>query len=128
MIFAQFELMNILVEGNCYEINSAHRMLQAPPRGLELVLGTPSVPNKVDTIVMSNLGYFQLKANPGVWNLGLKKGTRSTELYKIYSGDSNKDEHVVVLSSFSGAFVPLRVTLFNQSFIFAGTEVARKRG
>lgn len=34
----------------------------------------------VDTIVMANLGYFQLKANPGEWLLRLRQG-RSAEIY-----------------------------------------------
>ena len=32
-----------------------------PPRGLQLMLGTNATPRMVDTIVMSNFGYFQLK-------------------------------------------------------------------
>jgi UDP-glucose:glycoprotein glucosyltransferase len=32
------------------------------PRGLELQLGTATHPHLRDTLVMANLGYFQLKA------------------------------------------------------------------
>ena len=35
-----------------------------------------------DTIVMANLGYFQLKAAPGAWMLRLREG-RSSEIYTI---------------------------------------------
>ena len=45
MLNAQFNLVNILLEGNCYEENSRN-----PTRGLELVLGTKVQPNVVDTI------------------------------------------------------------------------------
>lgn len=38
--------------------------------------------HQVDTIVMANLGYFQLKANPGAWLLKLRNG-RSAEIYSI---------------------------------------------
>lgn len=37
---------------------------------------------QVDTIVMANLGYFQLKANPGAWLLRLRQG-RSADIYSI---------------------------------------------
>lgn len=38
--------------------------------------------SQVDTIVMANLGYFQLKANPGAWLLKLRHG-RSSDIYSI---------------------------------------------
>ena len=48
--------------------------LQYHPRGLQLYLGTAQQPHQLDTLVMSNLGYFQLKAAPGVWDLQLAPG------------------------------------------------------
>lgn len=36
------------------------------------------------TIVMANLGYFQLKGNPGPWRLGIRPG-RSSEIYSFES-------------------------------------------
>lgn len=36
----------------------------------------------MDTIVMANLGYFQLKANPGAWILRLRQG-RSSDIFDI---------------------------------------------
>lgn len=57
-------------------------MSGSPPRGLQITLGTESRPVIVDTIVMANLGYFQLKANPGAWILRLRQG-RSSEIYDI---------------------------------------------
>jgi hypothetical protein len=41
---------------------------------VKLRLGTAAKPDIVDTLVMSNLGYFQLKAAPGVWDLQLAPG------------------------------------------------------
>lgn len=55
---------------------------QMTPRGVQLVLGTSQQPAVVDTIVMSNLGYFQLKASPGAFDLQLAPG-RSCSLYVI---------------------------------------------
>jgi hypothetical protein len=43
---------------------------QTPPRGLQLQLGPPGGPPEVDTLVMANLAYFQLKAAPGRWGGG----------------------------------------------------------
>lgn len=54
--------------------------------GLEYVLGTSSQPDLFDTIVMANLGYFQLKASPGAWSLRLRQG-RSNEIYEIKRQD-----------------------------------------
>src|SRR5690242_17730753 len=60
-VYAEFELQHILVQGHCFDDYGA------PPRGLELELGTARAPHLQDTLVMANLGYFQIKANPGVW-------------------------------------------------------------
>lgn len=57
---------------------------QVNPRGVQLWLGRGSQEHVVDTLVMSNLGYFQLKAGPGLWQLRLAPG-RSEELYTIAS-------------------------------------------
>jgi UDP-glucose:glycoprotein glucosyltransferase len=42
---------------------------------------------QVDTLVMQNLGYFQLKASPGLWELGIAPG-RSRDLYQIVTATS----------------------------------------
>lgn len=74
---SEFELEHLLLEGHCFEA-----MMGNPPRGLQITLGTEKQPVMVDTIVMANLGYFQLKANPGEWLLRLRHG-RSAEIYDI---------------------------------------------
>lgn len=56
---AIFSLEYILLEGHCFDEVSG-----SPPRGLQFVLGTAANPAQFDTIVMANLGYFQLK----VWS------------------------------------------------------------
>ncbi|VDL35218.1 unnamed protein product [Hymenolepis diminuta] len=58
---AEFELEYLLLEGHCLD-NSTRQ----PPRGLQFTLGTAEMLDRYDTIVMANLGYFQLKANPVV--------------------------------------------------------------
>lgn len=56
------------------------------PRGVKLELGPHGGAPLVDTLVMSNLGYFQLKAAPGAWTLGLAPG-RSREVFSVARGD-----------------------------------------
>nr|CAD7441964.1 unnamed protein product [Timema bartmani] len=78
-VHSEFELEYLLLEGHCFEASMGN-----PPRGLQITLGTELEPVKVDTIVMANLGYFQLKANPGAWTLRLRQG-RSAEIFDIVS-------------------------------------------
>lgn len=77
LVHSEFELEYLLLEGHAWDTS-----LGTPPRGLQLVLGTRDKPETMDTIVMANLGYFQLKANPGAWILRLRPG-RSDEIYEI---------------------------------------------
>jgi UDP-glucose:glycoprotein glucosyltransferase len=109
-INAIYELKNILIDGH------ARDMSQGNSRGVQIILGTESNPHVVDTIVMANLGYLQLKANPGVWSLDLKDG-RSKEIFKLQSvgseGWSSRDVDAigydVLLTSFEGITIYPRV-------------------
>uniref|UniRef100_A0A1X7TRA6 Glucosyltransferase 24 catalytic domain-containing protein n=1 Tax=Amphimedon queenslandica TaxID=400682 RepID=A0A1X7TRA6_AMPQE len=56
--------------------------MDSPIPGLQYVMGTDTDPELYDTIVMANLGYFQLKGKPGAWKLRLREG-RSSEVYQI---------------------------------------------
>ncbi|KAF8062716.1 hypothetical protein HT031_004046 [Scenedesmus sp. PABB004] len=83
--FAEYELDAIMLTGACTEAApGGARARLPPPRGLQLHLGTPDDPHQVDTLVMQNLGYFQLKASPGLWQLSIAPG-RSRELYELVS-------------------------------------------
>ncbi|KAK3153915.1 hypothetical protein QOZ80_2BG0183200 [Eleusine coracana subsp. coracana] len=73
---AVFELEALLLTGHCMEKD------QDPPRGLQFILGTKRRPHLVDTLVMANLGYWQMKVSPGVWYLQLAPG-RSADLYEL---------------------------------------------
>lgn len=92
----------------CYDVTSG---APSAPQGLQLVLrasssssshpspaqGQPSAASAAaaaaaaavvaDTVVMENLGYFQLQAGPGLWELALAKG-RASDVYEII-GDSD---------------------------------------
>uniref|UniRef100_A0A8C0J2W6 UDP-glucose ceramide glucosyltransferase-like 1 n=1 Tax=Chelonoidis abingdonii TaxID=106734 RepID=A0A8C0J2W6_CHEAB len=109
-VAAEYELEYLLLEGHCYDITTGQ-----PPRGLQFTLGTSANPVIVDTIVMANLGYFQLKANPGAWVLRLRKG-RSEDIYRIYSHDGtdsppDASEVTVVLNNFKSKIIKVKVSL-----------------
>jgi len=89
---AVFELEALLLTGMCADAASAaaRKGGDVHPRGVQLQLGTLREPARVDTLVMSNLGYFQLKAAPGVWALSLAPG-RSQELYDIQASSGASD-------------------------------------
>ncbi|CAN0465905.1 unnamed protein product, partial [Hapterophycus canaliculatus] len=86
-------------DDRCYDVTAG---APSPPQGLQLVLRAPSrSPPAIsssslssssssavvaDTVVMENLGYFQLQAAPGVWELALAEG-RASDVYEII-GDS----------------------------------------
>ncbi|XP_062982125.1 UDP-glucose:glycoprotein glucosyltransferase 2 [Elgaria multicarinata webbii] len=108
VVSAEYELEYLLLEGRCFDV--ANRQ---PPRGLQFTLGTRNHPVKVDTIVMANLGYFQLKANPGAWILRLREG-RSEDIYHIFKHegtDSSEvpEEVIVVLNNFRSKIIEVQV-------------------
>uniref|UniRef100_A0A670I460 UDP-glucose ceramide glucosyltransferase-like 1 n=1 Tax=Podarcis muralis TaxID=64176 RepID=A0A670I460_PODMU len=108
VVAAEYELEHLLLEGHCYDITTGQ-----PPRGLQFTLGTSTNPVVVDTIVMANLGYFQLKANPGSWFLRLRKG-RSDDIYRIYSHDGtdsppDASDVVVVINNFKSKIIKVKV-------------------
>ncbi|XP_072034648.1 UDP-glucose:glycoprotein glucosyltransferase 1-like [Amphiura filiformis] len=107
-IQAEYELENLLLEGHCFELPSG-----SPPRGLQFTLGTQNQPVMVDTIVMANLGYFQLKATPGAMLLRLRQG-RSADIYDISSHDgtdssANSEDIIVIMDSFKAKIVKVKV-------------------
>ena len=109
ILTAHYELEHILVSGSCYD-----KSTQQPPRGLPLGLS-----GKTDTLVMSNLGYFQLKASPGVWDLAIKEG-RATDIFSIVKDESavggdTRDPSTVLVDSFNGVHLSLKVDR-NQGF------------
>ncbi|KAG8013261.1 UDP-glucose:glycoprotein glucosyltransferase 1, partial [Nibea albiflora] len=125
IVAAEYELEHLLLEGHCFDVSSGQ-----PPRGLQFTLGTASEPVIVDTIVMANLGYFQLKANPGAWILKMRKG-RSDEIYKIYSHEgtdspADSDDIIVVLNNFKSRIIKVKVQKkpdkFNEELLSDVTE------
>lgn len=78
---AVFQLESLLVYGQCFD--TTHDQF-SPPNGLQLVLDRTLGPLTFhrDTLVMKNLGYFQLQATPGVWSLHLARG-RAADLFEF---------------------------------------------
>lgn len=75
---AVFSLDYLVIEGHARDV-----VTKAPPRGLQLQLTSESVPI-ADTMVVANLGYFQLKAKPGVFQLEIRPG-RGQEIFEMVS-------------------------------------------
>ncbi|CAA7402965.1 unnamed protein product [Spirodela intermedia] len=103
---AVFELESLILTGHCSEKD------HDPPRGLQLILGTKPIPHLVDTIVMANLGYWQMKVSPGVWYLQLAPG-RSAELYALKeAGDKIQQSpqlKLITINDLRGKLVHLEV-------------------
>jgi len=89
----------------------------APPRGLQLHLGSESMPHMVDTLVMKNLGYFQMQVQPGKWTVGIAPGTRSDMIYE--------DSRDLRLGPGSGA-PQVMVDSYSGNTVFM--EVRRRKG
>ncbi|RAL49511.1 hypothetical protein DM860_012944 [Cuscuta australis] len=107
---AVYELEALVLTGHCSEKD------HDPPRGLQLILGTKSRPHLVDTLVMANLGYWQMKVSPGVWYLQLAPG-RSSELYLM-----KKDGGV------QGSILSKRITIDDLRGKLVHLEVVKKKG
>ncbi|EGD77065.1 hypothetical protein PTSG_07405 [Salpingoeca rosetta] len=107
-VHAVFELEHMAVEGSCVEATT-----RRPTAGLQLELGTRTHGSMYDTLVMANLGYFQLKATPGAWQLSLREG-RSSDIFalsRVKGADSHSphDAPVILVHDLSGTFVSVSV-------------------
>ncbi|KAH8095705.1 UDP-glucose:glycoprotein glucosyltransferase [Aureococcus anophagefferens] len=70
----------------CYDV--VHRK---PPNGLQIELVDRATgESRHDTLVMQNLGYFQLRAGPGYWKVDLANGTKSRELYETVEASDRR--------------------------------------
>lgn len=101
----EYVLKSLLVAGQCYETK------MTAPNGLQFALSqVASTENAVevgmdgliedfssptglepysDTLVMKNAGYWQLQANPGVWTLGIAKGSKGAEIFDFVEVDAS---------------------------------------
>ncbi|KAL5004908.1 hypothetical protein ScPMuIL_018364 [Solemya velum] len=107
-VTGEFDLEYILLEGHCHDATTGQ-----PPRGLQFTLSAKNNPVVMDTIVMANLGYFQLKTNPGVWHLQMREG-RSSEIYSISGHEytdtpEGADDIVVTIGNFKSKTIRVKV-------------------
>lgn len=79
-----FELKNILIEGYASYLDREENEFN-PPGGLPIEIHNGEISS--DTNVMANFGYFQLKANPGVWDFGIKSYTKGSLVFKSIEKD-----------------------------------------
>lgn len=106
----QFELKQLVMDGH------AREGVSTPPTGLQLQLrdedGVVS-----DTQVMTNLGYLQFKAPPGVYHLGIRPG-RGQDVFSMQSAGNDGWESrsvaetgdIVTLTSLEGNTIYPRFT------------------
>ena len=81
VVHAEYRLESILVTGHVSD------EFGKPARGTQLVLEDERTRSSPGTIVMANLGYFQLPASPGMHKISLRTG-RSADIFKF---DTVKD-------------------------------------
>ncbi|KAF9051644.1 glycosyltransferase family 24 protein [Panaeolus papilionaceus] len=101
---AIFQLDNIVIEGHARDINIGNA-----PRGVQLELTSSEGVPIDDTLIVYNLGYFQFKAEPGVFQLKIRPG-RSQEIFRLESAGNegwdspSVDEagDVITVTSFEG--------------------------
>ena len=106
-VFAEYSLESLLVTGHAFDGGNPRN----PPRGTQVVLQKKWFMEDIHeqkeikdntiagTIIMANLGYFQLPASPGRFALGLKEG-RSRDVYEMVSTDLiNIDDPTNMISS-----------------------------
>ncbi|EJU02273.1 hypothetical protein DACRYDRAFT_116003 [Dacryopinax primogenitus] len=106
-VAAIFELQFLVVEGHARE---THSRSDTPPRGAQVQIADINSSIALDdTMIMANLGYLQLKAQPGVFEFGLRPG-RTSEVYELeavgndgWGGKSiNETGPYLTMTSFEG--------------------------
>ena len=117
----EFGLKNLLVFGQCYETtkntppnglqlnlirSSDWSAAQSSEAAMEVSAdGTltegaleplsNAAPIYSDTLVMKNVGYWQVPANPGVWKLSIAAGTKGEEIFEMVDGAAKNGKIVV---------------------------------
>lgn len=108
----EFDLKQLVMDGH------AREGLSTPPTGLQLQLRAQGEDDVVsDTQVMTNLGYLQFKAAPGVYDLAIRPG-RGEEVYEMQSAGNEGWESpsvkdagdIVTLTSLEGNTIYPRFT------------------
>lgn len=125
---AIYILQNIVITGACYDKESRN-----PVRGLQLFLDSP--PDKIhleDTLVMKNLGYFQLKANPGTQLVYISPG-KHEELYEIHDYSITDFSQSHILNSLQNTnlqskYVKINIAHYEGPFIYLQVKKTQAQG
>ena len=139
----EYELKSLLFFGQCYETGGSR------PNGLQLSLyrqtseaediaesvlaldgtidsisdsGLHSNRPYSDTMVMKTAGYWQLRANPGLWNVTIADGSKGVDMFDIVDGTVRGGRLVVENDSSAGA-----KTLVMNGFVNKGELLVVKR-
>jgi len=112
----EYALKGLMFFGQCLDMEEG-----APPNGLQLTLtkstntnlklfkslsDAPSSHSELgikhysDTLVMQNLGYWQLRARPGVWEVSIAKGSRGSEIFSISDVHATHAFKLLVMKGF----------------------------
>lgn len=138
----EYGLDSLMFFGQCYEVTGS------PPNGLQLTLtqkdipvdaptneqevvinadGSSSVassppvegvPHYSDTLVMKNVGYWQLRANPGVWNLNIAQNSKGAEIFDMVDGSIRSSQ--IVISKGADGSNSTQKTLVMKDFVSRG--------
>ena len=76
-----------------------------------------------DTLVMKNVGYWQLRANPGVWDLSIAPGSRGAEIFDMVDGTVKQNRIKLLGKDVKTA----TKKLFVQDFVGSGELLLVKR-
>jgi UDP-glucose:glycoprotein glucosyltransferase len=116
----EYSLKSLLFFGQCYDATTS-----SPPNGLQLTLDRSKLPKQqafgevqvnpdgsiayvsatdttltshdhTDTLVMKTVGYWQLRANPGVWDLKIAENSRGAEIYHMVDGSLSPYGRLIV--------------------------------
>jgi len=92
----EYGLKDLLIFGQCYESKGT------PPNGLQLTLSRDASARQEedsaiysDTLVMKTVGYWQLRANPGIWTLRIAEDSKGAEIFDMIDGTVKNGKIVV---------------------------------
>jgi len=106
IVHVKYELKSMLISGQCYE--DLYTNMPSPPNGLQLQLRrhahifsrSDAAVSPSDTLVMKNLGYFQLQASPGMWELTIAPGRGATLFTIADQAGGVVPSHMLAVNSF----------------------------
>lgn len=143
----EFGLKNLLIFGQCYEAKGAPpnglQLTLSKKTDLKLIQnkqkesvvgmdGTISESDTLngdlkenpvysDTLVMKNVGYWQVRANPGVWTLNIAENSKGSEIFEMIDGSINSGKIVEKIGALTTK------TLFMKDFVSNGEILLVKR-